>query len=77
MSPSFSLLSRAHVAYELKTWTRARAPNPVTFGQKLNGIEGKFTEHYFKQILDLLRARAQGVRVRKIYYRFSVFIIIW
>jgi len=28
--------------------------DPVSFGQKLNGIEGKFTEHYFKQILGLL-----------------------
>jgi CRISPR-associated endonuclease Cas1 len=28
--------------------------DPVLFGQKLNGIEGKFTEHYFRQIFQLL-----------------------
>jgi len=38
----------------------ARASDPVSFGQKLNGIEGKFTEHYFKQVLGLF-ARAVGI----------------
>ncbi len=41
------------------------ASNSVLFGQKLNGIEGKFTEHYFKQVLDLLPEKLRPEKRKK------------
>ena len=37
----------------------------VSFGQKLNGIEGKFTQHYFKQVLGLLPEKLRPERRKK------------
>ena len=37
----------------------------VSFGQKLNGIEGKFTQHYFKQVLGLLPEKLRPEKRKK------------
>jgi len=44
---------------------RLESSNSVSFGQKLNGIEGKFTEFYFKQILDLLPEKLRPEKRKK------------
>jgi CRISPR-associated protein Cas1 len=41
------------------------ASNTVSFGQKLNGVEGKFTQHYFKQILGLLPEKLRPEKRKK------------
>jgi CRISPR-associated protein Cas1 len=41
------------------------ASKSVLFGQKLNGIEGKFTEHYFKQVLGLLPEKLRPEKRKK------------
>ncbi len=39
--------------------------NTLSFGQKLNGIEGKFTQHYFKQVLGLLPEKLRPAKRKK------------
>ena len=41
------------------------SPDPVSFGQRLNGIEGKFTEHYFRQVLGLLPEKLRPEKRKK------------
>jgi len=42
-----------------------KSSDSVLFGQKLNGIEGKFTEHYFKQVLGLLPEKLRPEKRKK------------
>ena len=44
---------------------KLEASNSVSFGQKLNGIEGKFTQHYFKQVLGLLPEKLRPEKRKK------------
>ena len=37
----------------------------VSFGQKLNGLEGKFAQHYFKQVLGLLPEKLRPGKRKK------------
>jgi len=44
---------------------KLEASDSVSFGQKLNGIEGNFTQHYFKQVLGLLPEKLRPVKRKK------------
>ena len=42
-----------------------KEPDSVAFGQRLNGVEGKFTMHYFKQIFGLLPEKLRPPKRKK------------